>query len=180
MAANVGLDPNKDFEWVTNEAPLDLFAEGKIDAFLGTPPEPQRARARNLGHIILDTAIDRPWSQYFCCMIGGNVDFVQQYPVATKRALRAVFKAIDLCVSNPEMAAKRSADSGFGSSYEFVRDALSTTRYDRWRDFDPADALRFYSLRLQEAGIIDKLPSDIIAEGTDWRFLDELKRELKT
>jgi NitT/TauT family transport system substrate-binding protein len=39
--------------------------------------------------------------------------------------------------------------------------------------------MRFYALRLHEAGMIKSTPNEIIAEGTDWRFLNELKRELK-
>jgi NitT/TauT family transport system substrate-binding protein len=35
-------------------------------------------------------------------------------------------------------------------------------------------------LRLREAGIIKSSPSRIIAQGTDWRFFNELKRELKS
>ena len=34
-------------------------------------------------------------------------------------------------------------------------------------------------LRLHEAGMIESLPNKIIAENTDWCFLNELKRELK-
>jgi NitT/TauT family transport system substrate-binding protein len=34
-------------------------------------------------------------------------------------------------------------------------------------------------LRLREGGMIKSLPNKIIADGTDWRFLNELKRELK-
>ena len=90
MAANVGVDTDRDIEWVETSNSLELLAEGKIDAFLATPPDPQIARDRKIGHPILITAIDRPWSQYFCCLIYGNADFVRQYPVATKRALRAL------------------------------------------------------------------------------------------
>ena len=39
--------------------------------------------------------------------------------------------------------------------------------------------MRFYALRLHEVGMIKSSPNTIIAEGTDWRFLNELKRELK-
>ncbi len=39
--------------------------------------------------------------------------------------------------------------------------------------------MRFYALRLHEAGMIRSSPNEILAAGTDWRFLDELKRELK-
>jgi NitT/TauT family transport system substrate-binding protein len=48
-----------------------------------------------------------------------------------------------------------------------------------WREYDPEDALRFYALRLHQVGMIKSTPERIIAAGTDWRFLDELKRELK-
>ena len=57
---------------------MTLFAEGKIDAFLGFPPEPQELRARNIGHVVINSAVDRPWSQYFCCMLAGNADFVRE------------------------------------------------------------------------------------------------------
>ena len=39
---------------------------------------------------------------------------------------------------------------------------------------------QFYALRLHEIGMIKSSPQKIIADGTDWRFLNELKRELKT
>jgi NitT/TauT family transport system substrate-binding protein len=56
---------------------------------------------------------------------------------------------------------------------------LTEARYDIWRDFDPEDTMRFYALRMQEIGSIKSSPHEIIARGTDWRFLNELKRELK-
>jgi NitT/TauT family transport system substrate-binding protein len=40
--------------------------------------------------------------------------------------------------------------------------------------------VRFWALRLREAGIIKSSPNRIIAQGTDWRFFNELKRELKS
>ena len=39
--------------------------------------------------------------------------------------------------------------------------------------------MRFYALRLHEAGMITSSPQKLIARGTDWRFLNELKKELK-
>ena len=61
---------------------MELFAEGKIDAFLGFPPEPQELRARNVGRVIVNSAIDRPWSQYFCSMLAGNREFVRKKGLA--------------------------------------------------------------------------------------------------
>jgi NitT/TauT family transport system substrate-binding protein len=34
-------------------------------------------------------------------------------------------------------------------------------------------------LRLHEIGMVKRTPQKIIAQGTDWRFLNELKKELK-
>jgi NitT/TauT family transport system substrate-binding protein len=181
MATYVGLDPNSDINWVTSPSikPKELFANGKIDAFLGFPPEPQEMRARNVGHVIVNSALDSPWSQYFCCMVAGNTDFVREHPVATKRVLRAMLKAVDFCAAEPERAAQRLVDGGFTPRYDYALQTLSDLPYDRWREYDPEDTMRFYALRLHEAGMITSSPNKIIADGTDWRFLKELKRELK-
>jgi len=179
MAASVGLD-RKDIDWVTDPAlrPLDLFTDGKLDAFLGFPPEPQELHARNAGHVILNTALDRPWSQYLCCMLVGNREFVNKNPVATKRVVRAVLKATDLCDSEPQRVARAIADRGFADRYDPLLQTLKDNPY-KWREYDAEDAIRFWALRLHEAGFIRSSPQKIIAEGTDWRFLNELKRELK-
>src|SRR5262249_45370727 len=115
MAAHVGLDPAKDINWVTSSSPtpMQLFADGKIDAFLGFPPEPQELRARKIGHVVVNSSVDRPWSQYFCCMLGGNRDFVRKNPVATKRVLRAMLKATDYCYADRAGAARQMVDRGF-------------------------------------------------------------------
>ena len=181
MAAEVGLDPKKDLHWIGNpkEKPKDLFIAGRVDAFLAFPPEPQELRARHIGRVIFDTAVDRPWSQYFCCMLAGNPEFVRRHPVATKRAMRAILKATDLCGSDPGSAARLLVDGGFTPRYDYAVQTLKDVRYDVWREYDAEDAIRFYALRMREAGFIKLTPQKIIAEHTDWRFLDALKRELK-
>jgi NitT/TauT family transport system substrate-binding protein len=181
MAAEVGLHPEKDIDWVTDPKvkPKELFIDGKIDAFLGFPPEPQELRARGIGHVIVNTAVDRPWSQYYCCMLGANPEYVRNQPVATKRVLRAVLKAADLCATDPTGAARRMVDRGFTPRYDYALQTLSENSYDKWREYDPEDTVRFYALRLHDTGLIKTIPTKIIADGTDWRFLNELKRELK-
>jgi NitT/TauT family transport system substrate-binding protein len=182
MASYVGLNPAKDIRWVTSTSPkpMELFAEGKIDAFLGWPPEPQELRARNIGRVIVNTATDRPWSQYFCCIHAGNRDYVRKHPVATKRVLRVFFKATDLCVSQPEWVAQRVVDAGFTPRYDYALQTLKEIPYARWREYDPGDSIRFYALRLRESGFIKAAPNKILADGTDWRIFNELKRELKS
>jgi NitT/TauT family transport system substrate-binding protein len=186
MAANVGLDPQKDIEWVEGSAgnpmglfPMDLFAEGKVDAFLGFPPEPQELRASKIGHVILNTTTDQPWSQYFCCMVVGNRKFVEGHPIATRRVVRAILKANDICAAQPEKAARRLVDGGFTKRYDYALQTLAELPYASWREFDAEDSLRFFALRLHEVGMITSSPNELIAAGTDWRFLNEIKRELK-
>jgi NitT/TauT family transport system substrate-binding protein len=181
IAAHVGIDPSKQIDWVVNPSvkPMQLFIDGKIDAFLGLPPEPQELRTSKIGHVIVNSAVDRPWSQYFCCMLAGNREFVSRYPVATKRVARAILKAADLCASDPVRAARQLVDEGFTRRYDHALQTLSELPYDKWREYDAEDTVRFYALRLRETGFIKSSPQKIIADGTDWRFLNELNRELK-
>ena len=157
---------------------MQLFVDGKVDAFLAFPPEPQELRSRKIGRAIISTVSDKPWSQYLCCMLYGATDFVRDHPIATKRYLRAVLKAADYCSDNPREVAQLLTDGGF-ARYDYALQALTEIRYRNWRDYDPEDTLRFYALRLHEVGMIKSSPSSIMAEGTDWRFLNEIKRELK-
>jgi NitT/TauT family transport system substrate-binding protein len=179
MAVNVGLDPRKDIEWVIDPNAKELFAERKVDAFIGFPPAPQELRARKIGRVILSTTTDQPWSQYFCCIIEGNRDWVREHPIATKRFLRALLKGADLCAVAPETAARRLVEGGFTKRYDYALQTLAELPYGTWRELDPEDSMRFHALRLHEVGMIQSSPNQLLAEGTDWRFLNEIKRELK-
>ena len=182
MAAFVGIDPRRDINWVI--APpgvqtINLFVEHKSDAFFAFPPQPQELRERRIGHIIVDSAIDRPWSQYFCCLLYGNSDYVRNYPNATKAVVRAILKATDLCAERPEQVTRQLVENGLSVAYDRSLEVIRELPFREWRDHDPEDSMRFYALRLHEAGLIKSTPQKIIADGTDWHFLNELKRELK-
>ena len=181
MTAYVGLDPRKDINWVKHppSESLRLLAEGKIDAYLGFPTAPQEFRAKKVGRVVVNSATDRPWSQYFCCMLAGNREFVRKHPVATKRALRAILKAVDVCAAEPERAARHAVDQGIAKDYGYALQSIKSLPYGRWREFDAEDTVRFWALRLKEAGMIKSTPQKVLAESTDWRFLNELKKELK-
>ena len=181
IAAHVGLDPRKDIHWEVHEAEegLRLFADGKVDAYLGFPPRPQELRARKIGRVIVNSAADRPWSQYFCCLVTGSREFVRKHPVATKRAMRAILKGADLCATEPERVARMLVDKKYTPHYDSVVQVMKELPYGKWREYDPEDTTRFYALRLHEAGMIKSSPQKILAQGTDWRFFNELKKELK-
>jgi NitT/TauT family transport system substrate-binding protein len=181
MVAYVGLDPQKDLNWITQPVveAKRLLADGKVDGFLGFPPDPQELRARKIGHVVVNSAVDRPWSQYFCCVVAGNKEFVREHPVATKRALRAILKADQICAVEPDRGARAFTSRGFETRYDFALQAMKEIPYGKWREYDPEDTIRFYALRLHEAGMIKSSPQKIIAQGAEWRFLNELKKELK-
>ncbi len=181
MVAYVGLDPRTDINWAVHpsEESMKLLAEGKVDAFMAFPPQPQELKAKKVGHVIVDTATDKPWSQYFCCMLNVNREFMQKHPVATKRAARAILKAADLCALQPERAARIMVDKGFADRYDYALETLKEVQYNVWRTYDPENTIRFHALRLHDVGMIKSTPQKIIAQGTDWRFLNELKKELK-
>lgn len=181
FATYVGLDPRRDMKVAAHppEESMGLLAEGKVDAALVSPPIAQEMSAKKIGRSIVNTTTDRPWSQYFCCLISGRQAFVRKYPVATKRVLRAILKTADLCAAEPERIARSLVDKKYVSQYDYTLQAMRDVPYGKWREYDPEDTIRFYALRLHEAGLIKSSPQKIISQATDWRFLNELKKELK-
>ncbi len=179
--AYVGLDPRKDVRFAVHSPSesMQLLADGQIDGYQAFSEEVQELRAKKIGHVILDSTTDRPWSQYFCCVLAMNREFISRHPAATKRVVRAILKAADVCAQEPDRAARLMADKGYAASYDYALQTLKALPYNRWRELNPEDTVRFYALRLHEVGMVKGGPQKIIAQGTDWRFLNELKQELK-
>ncbi len=188
LLAYVGIDLEHEVEFVELSV-ADLLKQiqaGTIDAWLAPRPYSTQLRSLKLGHVVLNGMMDPPWSQYFCCMATANRDFVEKHPAATKRALRAILKAADVCAKEPERAARYLVDKGFTRrvdtgkpfSYAEALDAITDLQYTAWREFDPEDTLRFFALRLKEAGLVKSTPDELIARATDWRYLNQIKREL--
>ena len=75
--------------------------------------------------------------------------------------------------------ARRLVDRGITDRYDYALQTMNELPYDKWRDYDAEDSVRFYALRMHETGSIKSAPNKIISDAADWRFLNELKRELK-
>ena len=86
------------------------------------PPRPRRRNSATARSDIRSStaSTDRPWSQYFCCMLIGRTEFVQKYPIATKRVVRAILKATDLCANEPERMARLMVERGFTPRYDYA------------------------------------------------------------
>jgi NitT/TauT family transport system substrate-binding protein len=182
IVSYVGLNPHTDinYAWVEKDEAMELFKNGKIDAFISFPPGPQELIAKNVGHLLLDTNIDKPWSQYFCCMISGQSDFVKNNPIATKRAVRAILKANDIVARDPQYALQILQQKGIWKKSEtkYILQGLKEIPYDKWPDYNPEETVRFFALRLNDVGMIKTSPEEIIAKYTDWSFLNSMKGEL--
>ena len=65
---------------------------------------------------------------------------------------------------------------------DYPRDlqAFREVPYAQWREYDPEDTLPFYTLRMHKPGFIETSPEVLVARASNWRFLNELKPELKT
>ncbi len=182
LLAYVGIDVEHDVEFLNFPGPVEFvqaWQAGTIDATMSTRPYSTTFRNTKIGHVLIDGLTDPPWSQQFGGMAAGNRDFVEKHPAATKRALRAILKATDVCAKEPERAAHYLVDNGRTTfDYERALDGIPGRAFAAWREFDPADTLRFLALRLGEARLVKITPDQLIARATDWRYLNEIKREL--
>ncbi len=159
VLASVGLNAERDVTWVVRpfEEWESVLARGEIDVLMATPPLAQRLRDKKIGHVFLNTTTDRPWSQYFGCLFSVSRDCHGKNPVATKRALRAILKASNLCALEPNQIAHTLVDRGFTKSYDYAAQTMKEVPYGKWREYEPADTVRFYALRLYEAGLKKEL-----------------------
>jgi NitT/TauT family transport system substrate-binding protein len=179
---DVGLDLHKDVK-IVNHLPAEnarLLSSGEVDAVVAFPPINKDLRVKGIGRVVLDSITDPPWSNYYCCTAVTTREWMEKHPVATKRALRAIVKGADTIAKDPDGSARFMVDRGYSDNFDYTCDILKEIPYKNiWRDFDPVDSARFYALRLKQAGLIKSTPEEILKKGTDFRYLNELRRELK-
>jgi NitT/TauT family transport system substrate-binding protein len=182
VAVSLKNDPRTDvdYAWVKKDEAMKLFREGKIDAVMSFPPGPQELIDEGLGRVLVDTNVDRPWSQYFCCMVGGHNDFIKNNPVATRRAVRAILKANDIAARDPEYTLRILQQKKIWTKSEtkYILQSIKDIPFRDWRDYSPEDVIRFYVLRMRDVGMIETSPQEFMAQHTDWRFINELKSEM--
>ena len=68
-------------------------------------------------------------------------------------------------------------DRGFTTGDEYAEQAMKELPYDR--QYDPEASVRLFALRLHGAGMVKGSPQKLIADGTDWRFLRDLRKALE-
>jgi NitT/TauT family transport system substrate-binding protein len=164
----------------------DAFVDGRSEAFIAPAASGPtlRRNPKNPGKVILDTTMDKPWSQYYCCQLVANRDWARRYPIATKRVTRAMLRAADLLAKDRASAAHEFVARGFFSTTPaatdeaVVNEVIRDLSYD-WRELDPEETLRFYALRLADSKLIKRSSQQIITQGSDFAYMRQLKTELK-
>ncbi|MDP9281158.1 MAG: ABC transporter substrate-binding protein [Chloroflexota bacterium] len=180
----VGIDPLKDVQFVEggdNPGMISAFAEGRADAVLagGAQGPLLRRFPKPPGHVILETMTDKPWSTYFCCSLVANRDWARQNPIATKRFTRALLRATDAAAKDMPRASRDAAATGIGFDESIVAETMAMCTYN-WRELEPEETLRFFGLRLADVKLIKSTPQQLLALGTDFTYMRQLRSELKS
>jgi NitT/TauT family transport system substrate-binding protein len=169
---------------VVNHPPTEyarLLSSGEVDAVVAFPPISKDLRVKGIGKVVVNSMTDPPWSNYYCCTAVTTRQWIEKHPVAAKRALRAIVKGADVVAKDPDGSARFMVDRGYADNFDYTCDILKEIPYTNiWRDFDPVDSVRFYALRLKQAGLIKSTPEEIIERGTDFRYLTQLRKELQS
>ena len=134
------------------------------------------------------------WDRCRACVSTGRWAF---YPIGNKSAARSCQTTIAAQSIRRMPCGQQIAKPAYScltiknqNHYQLasLRSQLAAARFLRksdtvnnrtWREANPEDTLRFYALRLHEVGMLKTNPNKLIAQGTDWRFLNELKSEIK-
>jgi len=96
-----------------------------------------------------------------------------------------VLRAADLVTKDRAGAAHQYVAGGFFSptpaatDEAIVNEVIRDLSYD-WRELDPEETLRFFALRLADAKLITMTSQQIIAQGSDFAYMRQLRTELKT
>jgi NitT/TauT family transport system substrate-binding protein len=179
---HIGLTAGEDFELAAipdggaGNPRIHVLSQG-FDAFMTLAPVTPELYGEG-AHVILDSLVDDPWHRQLCCLVNARREFVEEYPIATRRALRAILRGIDRCAREPEAVARLIVEEGLLPTYASALKAMHQVSFDDWRSHNPEDTLRFYGLLLNKAGLVRSTPEEIIERGTDLTYFNELKQEL--
>jgi len=181
----IGIDPLKDVRFVES-GPDDYpgmiasYTDGRADAVLaGGAQGPLLKRLKAPGHVIFDTMVEKPWSQYVCCHLVANREWTRRYPIATKHVTRAVLRATDAAAKDHQRAAHDSVAGGYPKDGSLVVESMAMAGYN-WRDLEPEETLRFWGVRLKAVNLIKSTPQQLIQSGTDLAYMRQLRSELKS
>lgn len=187
VLSQIGLSPSdmKLTEVAPNVSTTARYLDGTSDATFTAVHggAVMRRNPRKRGQVILDTAVDRPWSQYYCCLLVANRDWVRSNPVATKRVTRAFLRASDLVTKDKKAAVQKALSSGVYAGTPVPQDeailfeTIEMLSYE-WREYDPEETLRFFAQRLRDADHLRSSPQQIIDAGTDFAYMRRLAKEL--
>jgi hypothetical protein len=119
---------------------------------MGFPPEPQELR-RKIGRAVVSTTTDRPWSQYFCCLI---IPTARSYASTLRHQARAPGPLQGQRDVRARAGSHRAAHGGprLHGQLRPGAEVVKEMPYGQWRQYDAQDTVRFFALRLREVGML--------------------------
>ena len=96
-------------------------------------------------------------------MIAGNSTFVQKHPGRHQARHPRHPEGGGLLLARAGRRPRGPGRRGYTPNYDYALEALTGIPYGKWREYDAEDTVRFYSLRLHEAGMSKSTPDQIIA-----------------
>ena len=133
---------------------MRMLAEGKIDAYMAFPPDPQElGRKRSVTCSLTAPRIARGRS-IFAAWWRRTESLSEKIRSRPSGLCGRSSKSANICALEPERSARLLVDKGYTSNYDYALGTLKEIPYGKWREYDPEDTVRFYSLRLHEVGMI--------------------------
>ena len=136
-------------------------------------PSRRNCAPGNIGHVIVNSSVDRPWSQYFCCMLAGNREYRAQ---KSGRDETRAARHPEGCRPLRQRAGARRATSGRWRFHAALRlcaaDDAAKCRTTNGASTTPRTRSASTRCGCTMSGSIKSSPQKIIADGTDWRFLE--------
>jgi len=147
---------------------------GKIDAFLAFPPEDRSARS-HIGKVIVNSAVDRPWSQYFCWHAGRKSGIHPAIPV--RPSARCAHPQSDRPSAPPiRQGSPGSSSTAVLTPYDYApADLERKIPTTSGGNTTPRIRSASYALRLRECGLYQSSPQKIITDNNRLRFLKRAK-----
>ena len=173
-----GVDPEKVDLVVYPSAEMPaLLKAGKIDAAMGWPPIPEICSMEGIGHTILSTTLDPPWSDHMCCVLIAHTPWMEKNPEALRRVIKATYLAAAAVDADPPGMAKVLIDKGYAKNLPATTLALAKIPWLKFKFHHPEETIIYYAEDLYNFGITTH-DADWILEGCDWSYYEDVLEEM--
>lgn len=169
-----GLDPERDVVLLYFSQLGDMIAAlktGQIDATSNTEPFMTQAERDGWAHIL--QYYTREWPDHPCCVVFARRDLASQHPDLLQKVLRAHVQAVDYANQHPQETARAIAAVMAGTDPAVIEASLARDKMSIDYHLDPDEIARM-AQEMYDQGLIERLPS--AGEMADPQYLEQASR----